>query len=162
MNNIVEFLKKTNTFAVVGVSRDKTKYGYKVFVDLINAEYRVYAINPNIESIDDHQIYPSLDKLPSKPDVLICVVPPKVTEQIVRQAKDLGINMIWMQPGSESKEAIEFCDKNDNVLFEKPYEIINFPAEYTEISPDIFSYHGENVADFDQVNVRVLSYEVIE
>ena len=57
---------------------------------------------------------------------------------------------------------VEFCDKNDNVLFEKPYEIINFPAEYTEISPDIFSYNGENVADFDYVNVRVLSYEVIE
>jgi len=57
---------------------------------------------------------------------------------------------------------VEFCDKNDNVLFEKPYEIKNFPAGYTEISPDIFSYHGENVAEFDHVNVRVLNYEVIE
>ena len=57
---------------------------------------------------------------------------------------------------------VEFCDKNDNVLYNKSYEIKNFPAEYTEISPDIFLYHGENVADFDHVNVRVLSYEVIE
>jgi len=57
---------------------------------------------------------------------------------------------------------VEFCDKNDNVLYNKSYEIKNFPAEYTEISPDIFLYHGENVADFDHVNVRVLSYEAIE
>ncbi len=57
---------------------------------------------------------------------------------------------------------VEFCDKNDNVLYDKPYEIKNFPAEYTEMSPDIFLYHGENVADFDHVNIRVLSYEVIE
>lgn len=57
---------------------------------------------------------------------------------------------------------VEFCDKNDNVLYDKPYEIKNFPAEYVEMSPDIFLYHGENVADFDHVNVRVLSYEVIE
>ena len=57
---------------------------------------------------------------------------------------------------------VEFCDKNDNVLYDKPYGIKNLPAEYTEISPDIFLYHGENVADFDHVNVRVLSYEVIE
>jgi len=57
---------------------------------------------------------------------------------------------------------VEFCDKNDNVLYNKSYEIKNFPAEYTEISPDIFLYHGETVADFDHVNVRVLSYEAIE
>ena len=57
---------------------------------------------------------------------------------------------------------VEFCDKNDNVLYDKPYEIKNFPAEYTEMSPDIFLYHGENVADFDHVNIRVISYEVIE
>jgi len=57
---------------------------------------------------------------------------------------------------------VEFCDKNDNVLYNKSYEIKNFPAEYTEISPDIFLCHGENVAEFDHVNVRVISYEVIE
>ena len=57
---------------------------------------------------------------------------------------------------------VEFCDKNDNVLYDKLYEIKNFPAEYTEMSPDIFLYYGENVADFDHVDIRVLSYEVIE
>ncbi len=57
---------------------------------------------------------------------------------------------------------VEFCDKNDNVLYDKPYGINNLPAEYTEMSPDIFSYRGENMADFDHVNIRVLSYEVIE
>jgi len=57
---------------------------------------------------------------------------------------------------------VEFCDKNDNVLYDKSYEIKNLPAEYTEMSPDIFLYHEENVADFDHVNIRVISYEVIE
>jgi len=57
---------------------------------------------------------------------------------------------------------VEFCDKNDNVLYDKSYEIKNLPAEYTEMSPDIFSYHGGNVADFDHVTIRVISYEAIE
>jgi len=57
---------------------------------------------------------------------------------------------------------VEFCDKNDNVLYDEPYGIKYLPAEYTEMSPDIFLYHEENVADFDHVNVRVISYEVIE
>jgi len=60
------------------------------------------------------------------------------------------------------KYLVEFCDKNDNVLYNKSYEIKNFPAEYTEVSPDSFLYTGQNVADFDHVNVRVLSHEVIE
>ena len=60
------------------------------------------------------------------------------------------------------KYMVEFCDENDNVLYNKSYEIKNFPAGYTEVSPDIFLYHGGNVADFDHVNVRILSYETIE
>jgi len=58
--------------------------------------------------------------------------------------------------------AVEFCDKNDNVLYYKSYEIKNFPAKYTEASPDTFLYNGKNVADFDHVNVHVLSHKVIE
>ena len=57
---------------------------------------------------------------------------------------------------------VEFCNKNDNVLYNKTYKIKYFPAGYTEILPDVFSYHGENVADFDHVNIRDLNYKIIE
>jgi hypothetical protein len=57
---------------------------------------------------------------------------------------------------------VEFCDNNDNVLYDEPYGIKYLPAEHTEIQPNIFLFHGENVADFNHVNIRVLSYEVIE
>lgn len=57
---------------------------------------------------------------------------------------------------------VEFCDNNDNVLYDEPYGINYLPAEYTETQPNIFLFHGENVADFDHVDIRVLSYEVTE
>lgn len=57
--------------------------------------------------------------------------------------------------------AVEFCDKNDKVLYSKPYKIRNLPAGYRELSPDVFSYDGENVADFDHINIHVVDYEVI-
>ena len=41
------------------------------------------------------------------------VVPPEVTEDIVKQCKKLNIKKIWMQPGSESKKAIDYCKKNN-------------------------------------------------
>jgi len=109
---IVKFLEKRNVFAVVGASRDPEKYGHQVFKDLRNAGYEVYPVNPNSNEILGENCYPSLEALPVKPDVVDLVVPPKVTEQIVKTCRKLGISKVWMQPGSESEEAIRFCGKN--------------------------------------------------
>jgi predicted CoA-binding protein len=107
------FLNKKNVFAVVGASRDPQKYGYQVYKNLKNARYEVYPVNPNAKEILGDKCYPSLENLPIKPDVVDVVVPPKVTEHIVETCKKLGITKVWMQPGSESEKAIEFCEKND-------------------------------------------------
>jgi hypothetical protein len=56
--------------------------------------------------------YPSLEALPRKPDVVDIVVPPKATEEVVKTCKKLGIKKVWMQPGSESQAAIDYCRKN--------------------------------------------------
>ncbi len=39
------------------------------------------------------------------------VVSPAVTEEIVRQWTELGLKRVWMQPGAESEEAIQFCQE---------------------------------------------------
>ena len=109
---IKQFLKKKNIFAVVGVSKNPEKYGHQVYKDLKGAGYEAYPVNPNVEEILGDECYPNLTNLPKKPDVVDVVVPPKVTEEIVKTCKKLGITRVWMQPGSESKTAIKFCDKN--------------------------------------------------
>jgi len=109
---IADFLEKMNVFAVVGVSRDSNKYGHQVYRDLRNAGYRVYPVNPNVDEVLGDKCYPSLEALPVKPDVVDIVVPPKVTEAIVKTCKKLGIRKVWMQPGSESEAAISFCREN--------------------------------------------------
>jgi hypothetical protein len=109
---IKAFLNKRNIFAVVGASRDPKKYGYQVYKDLKNAGYEVYAVNPNAEEILGDKCYPNLENLPIKPEVVDVVVPPKVTEDVVKVCKGLGITRVWMQPGSESEKAIKFCEEN--------------------------------------------------
>lgn len=114
---IMEFLDKKNVFAVVGASRNPEKYGHQVYKDLRNARYRVYPVNPNANEVLGDKCYPSLKALPTKPDVVDLVVPPKVTEQAVKTCKKLGIKKVWMQPGSESETAINFCKENNmNVI----------------------------------------------
>jgi len=109
---IKAFLNKRNIFAVVGASRDPKKYGYQVYRDLKNAGYEVYAVNPNAGEILGDKCYLSLENLPAKPGVVDIVVPPKVTEEVVKTCKELGITRVWMQPGSESEKAIKFCEEN--------------------------------------------------
>jgi len=110
---IKKFLNKRNIFAVVGASRDPKKYGYQVYRDLKKAGYEVYPVNPNTDKILGDRCYPDLGVLSTKPDVVDVVVPPKVTEEIVKTCKRLRITKVWMQPGSESENAIKFCHEND-------------------------------------------------
>lgn len=109
---IKEFVDKKNVYAVIGVSRNPEKYGHRVYKDLKNAGYKVYPINPNIEALLGDKVYPTLESLPEKPDVADVVVPPKITEEVVKTCKKLGIARVWLQPGSESDAAIRFCQEN--------------------------------------------------
>ncbi len=110
---IKDFLNKKNVFAVIGVSRNPEKYGSKVYLDLKKAGYRVYPVNPAAERFFGDKCYGELSDLPEKPTVVDVVVPPKITENIVEECKKAGIGKVWMQPGSESDKAIEFCRKNN-------------------------------------------------
>ena len=109
---IKSFLKTENIVAVVGASRDPKKYGHQVYRDLLNAGYRVYCVNPNADEVLGNKCYPSLEVLPVKPDFVDVVVPPEITERLVKTCKSLGITKVWMQPGSESEAAIRFCEEN--------------------------------------------------
>jgi predicted CoA-binding protein len=111
-NLIKGFLRKQNIFAVVGVSQNPAKYRHPVYKDLKEGGYIVYAVNPNIDEVSGDQCYHSLSELPEKTEVVDIVVPPKVTEKIVEECRELGIERVWMQPGSESEHAINFCTRN--------------------------------------------------
>jgi len=108
---ISSFLE-SNVYAVIGVSPDMDKYGYKVYQDLKNGGYTVYAVNPGYDSIHGEVCYHDLESLPEMPDVVEFVCPPKVTEKVVTVLPALGIRKAWMQPGAESVEAVDFCRDN--------------------------------------------------
>ncbi len=103
---------KNKNIAIIGVSTNPTKYGHKIFRDLIKAEFRVTGVNPSNGEIFNRKIYKSLREVEPLPDLVITVVPPEITEQIVSECIELGIKEIWMQPGSESQRAIEMAEQN--------------------------------------------------
>ena len=110
MSEVGEVLRPTNVFAVVGASRNPNKYGHRVFKDLLEAGYEVYPVNPKATEILGRKCYPDLKSLPKKPDVVVFVVPPKVTASLAKQCVELGVKFVWMQPGAEDEGAIRLLE----------------------------------------------------
>jgi len=102
-------IDKNSIYAVVGVSADANKYGYKVFNDLLSSGFKVFGVNPKGGEILGEKIYRSLSALPQKSDWAVLVVPPAVAEKVIGEAIELGIENVWFQPGSESEQAISRC-----------------------------------------------------
>jgi predicted CoA-binding protein len=108
---ILDFVDR-RLWAIVGASQDRSKYGNRIFRNLRDAGYTVYAVNPNVDEVEGAKAYPTLADLPESPDVVDVVVPPQVTEKVVQQVHELGLNRVWMQPGAESQAAIEYCQEH--------------------------------------------------
>ncbi|GIW79893.1 MAG: CoA-binding protein [Gemmatales bacterium] len=102
---IAEFLNGS-PHAVVGASRDRRKYGNKVFRVFQQNNRPVYAVNPNADAVEGCRAYPDLESLPEKVHGVSIVTPPDVSEEVIRQAGRLGIKNLWFQPGAESSKAL--------------------------------------------------------
>ena len=111
MEELISDFISRRVWAVVGVSQDPAKYGNRIFRSLLASGYQVYPVNPKGGELDGATVYRSLADLPQKPEVVDLVVPPAVTEQVVKEIKDLGLTRVWIQPGSESEAAIAYCQE---------------------------------------------------
>jgi predicted CoA-binding protein len=113
MQDLIEEFMAQKRFAVVGVSDNPEKYGNQIFKNLRRRGYEVYPVNPRLKELEGVKCYPSLADIPVKVDVVDFVVPPGVTEMILKDCKKLGLDHIWLQPGAESEAAISYCQENN-------------------------------------------------
>jgi len=108
---VEEFLAQKK-IAVVGVSRKKTKFGNAIFKELKLKGYKVYPVNPHINSFEKEICYPDILSLPEKVDAVVFNIPPAQTEVVLNEVKETGIKKVWLQQGSQSDEAVKFCEEN--------------------------------------------------
>lgn len=100
-----------NSFAVVGASNNKEKYGYKVMEALLKKTDRVFPVNPKEREILGIVAIKNLFEIKEKIDVIVFVVPPTVTLEVLKK-NFLKKSLFWFQPGSFDANVIEFCEKN--------------------------------------------------
>ena len=103
---------ESGPFAVVGASTNREKFGNKVLRCYIQNDMPVVAINPRAEEIEGVPCYPDLVSIPAseRPRAISVITPPTITEAVVADAIEAGVEYIWMQPGAESAVAIRSAE----------------------------------------------------
>ena len=94
------------SFAVVGASSRRHKYGNMVLRCYQQRGLAVTPVNPHEETIEGLTAVRDLASIDPKPHGVSIITPPAVTERVVAEAIQLGIGHLWMQPGAESPAAV--------------------------------------------------------
>ncbi len=106
MNQAVQDFINGNRIAVVGVSRDGTKFGNTAFAELAARGYQVFAVHPTAQEIAGAPCYPNLTALRGQVDGVLVSVSPQQAVSVLREAALIGLKNVWLQQGAESPEAL--------------------------------------------------------
>ena len=114
MKDIIDLLEEpSTTVAVVGATDNSAKYGSVIYRDLKRKGFQVFPVNPSRETVDGDRAFASLSEIPEKPTIANIVVPPEAALKVFEECLALGINNIWIQPGAESPENLDFLQQNN-------------------------------------------------
>lgn len=119
MQAMVDDFLAQKRIAVAGVSRNGNETGNLIYKKLKETGHEVYAVNPNAETIEGEPCYPDVKSTPARPDAVMIVTKPEVTEQVVRDCAEAGIQRVWMHCSiihgvrSTSDTAVKFCQEHN-------------------------------------------------
>jgi len=111
-SQITEFMSQS-AIGIAGVSRNTKRFGYMIYDELKKKGLKVYPLNPNTDLINNDKCYSDVESLPTDTSAILIVTAKKNTLEIVKKAIRRNIKHIWIQQGSETKEALELAHEND-------------------------------------------------
>ncbi|KAJ4289476.1 hypothetical protein N0V88_006958 [Collariella sp. IMI 366227] len=104
-------------FAVVGASTNTEKFGFKVFRWYVTHGLDATPINPGAKAIEvNGTSYPTVASLsdlegPEETSVSL-ITPPHVTLKALEEAKGLGIQSVFLQPGTFNDDVLAYAREN--------------------------------------------------
>lgn len=100
-------LRDAKTIAVIGVTVREESYANKIVAKIRSLNKIAYPVNPRYDFLFGEEIFESVEKCPSIPDLVVFVVNPKIGIEYLSSIKALGIKYIWLQPGTFDIEFLE-------------------------------------------------------
>ena len=103
--------------AIIGASKDRSKYGNKAVRAFLKQGYKVYPVNLKETEIEGLPVFRSIADLPERPDMVSVYVSPNILLGLLREIAAKGCDELWINPGAESDEVIAEAERlNLNVI----------------------------------------------
>ncbi|KAJ7141226.1 NAD-P-binding protein [Mycena epipterygia] len=100
-------------YAVVGASKDQTKFGTKILNWYKARSMNVQPIHPKETHLEGIATVSTVAELPTPAETSISIItPPKVTLSILQSAFPLGVPAVWIQPGAEDESVVKWVKEN--------------------------------------------------
>jgi uncharacterized protein len=97
--DVVDRLLALPTWAVVGLSTDRSRAAYGVAAFLQARGKRVVPVHPRAETVHGETGYPTLADIPFDVDVVDLFVRSELAGPVVDQAVEKGATGVWLQLG---------------------------------------------------------------
>ena len=104
---ITDLLKHARTIAVVGLSNSPLRPSHGVSAYMQSHGYRIIPVNPQIHGSLGERAYPSLLDVKEKIDIVNIFRRPEFVEEVVDQAIQMKVPVIWMQEGVVHEKAAQ-------------------------------------------------------
>lgn len=114
MKDLTPLLADPGTsMAVIGATDHPAKYGGIIYRDMKAKGFRVFAVNPNRETVDGDPCWPTVKDLPEKPTMVVFVVPASTGVRVLKDCAEAGLRNIWVQPGAFSPQMRDALESGD-------------------------------------------------
>lgn len=100
-----EILEESKVIAVVGCSNDSKRDSNMIAAFLVRQGYKVYPVNPTIDSALGMRSFPDVRSIPERVDIVNVFRRPDAVPAVVEDAIAAGARTIWLQLGVSNDEA---------------------------------------------------------
>ena len=131
----VDTFFNSETFAVVGASRDPNKVGHTVFKNLLRSDKKVFPVNPKADKILDRNVYKDIFEIPYQIDCIVIAIPAKFVPLTLRQAQKRKVkSAIILSAGFSEIGNTELEKQVINIAKEANIKLLG-PNSYGLINP---------------------------
>ena len=96
------------TIAVVGASSDRSKYGNRCVRAYMRRGWQVFPVNPRASTVEGLPSYPSVTDVPvAKLDRVSIYLPPRLALPLLGDIASKPAGEVWFNPGADAPEVIK-------------------------------------------------------
>lgn len=100
-------MPQTKSIAIIGASNNRNKFGNKAVRAYLKKGYKVYPVHPLLETVEGLKAYKSVLDIPEDVDIASFYVPSSVGLKVIEEIAKKGIKEIYLNPGAESEELVK-------------------------------------------------------